>query len=65
MQTTQLVKRGGRRVGVGRKRGSGRYDVPTVPVRVPVSALPDVKHLIETGKTKLPIIAVGKSIKAL
>jgi hypothetical protein len=35
MQTTQPVKRGGRRVDAGRPRGSGLFGEPTIPVRIP------------------------------
>lgn len=60
MQTTQPVKRGGARIGAGRPRGSGRYGEPTVSIRVPVSAIDDVKHLIETGKMRLPLLDFSK-----
>lgn len=56
MQTSQPVKRGGRRIGAGRPKGSGQYGERTVSVRVPLSAVDDVMHLIETGKIKVPLV---------
>jgi hypothetical protein len=58
MQTIQPVKRGGRRVGAGRKHGYGRYGEPTVPVRVPLSLLEvvgSVDGLLRKAKRKLPL----------
>jgi len=60
MQTTHPVKRGGARIGAGRPRGSGCYGEPTVSIRVPVSAMDDVQHLIETGKMRLPLLDLAK-----
>jgi len=39
MQTNQSVKRGDKRVGAGRPKGSGRYGEATVSVRVPVGMM--------------------------
>jgi hypothetical protein len=46
MQTDQTVKRGGRREGAGRPKGSGRYGEPTASVRVPLSLVAEVEKLI-------------------
>lgn len=38
--------RGGRRPGAGPRAGTGRFSEPTIPVRIPASALADVRALI-------------------
>jgi DNA polymerase V len=60
MQIIQPVKRGGRRVGAGRPKGSGRYGETTVTVRVPKSKVGRALHIIEGWPTRLPLIVVGK-----
>jgi hypothetical protein len=47
MQTIQPVKRGGRRRGAGRPKGSGRYDEPTVPIRVPAGTVAVALSMME------------------
>ena len=49
---------GGKREGAGRPYGSGRYGEPTVTIRVPVSALPAVHHLLDKWAE-----AVAKTVK--
>lgn len=39
--------RGGKRVGAGRKSGSGKYGESTIPVRVPESRVEDVRAFLE------------------
>lgn len=60
MQTIQSVKRGGRRKGAGRPKGSGRYGEPTVPVRVPAKLVGQVEALIERRKHTQPLYVIGK-----
>jgi hypothetical protein len=60
MQNINDPKRGGRRKGAGRLKGSGRYGKPTVAVRVPVSRAERILHFIEARTTKIPLIVVGK-----
>jgi hypothetical protein len=55
MQNIPEVKRGGRRVGAGRLKGSGRYGEPTVPIRVPATLAGEVEALIRKAKRKLPL----------
>lgn len=43
-------KRGGSRVGAGRKKNSGAFKEQTVPIRVPVSLVGEVKALLEKAK---------------
>lgn len=52
MQTERLRKRGGRREGAGRPKGSGRYGEPTASVRVPLSLVAEVEKLI-ADKTRI------------
>ena len=62
MQTIQPVKRGGRRIGAGRPKGSGRYGELTVPVRVPVGIIEELglENILRKAKRKLPLFVVGK-----
>jgi hypothetical protein len=46
-QNIPEIKRGGRRIGAGRPKGSGRYGEPTVPVRGPKSKVRRALHIIE------------------
>lgn len=39
-------KRGGARLNAGRKQGSSAYGESTKPIRVPISLLPEVKHML-------------------
>lgn len=55
MQTIQTSKRGGRRVGAGRPKGSGRFGEPTVPVRVPLSLADEVESFVAQGGRTLPV----------
>ncbi len=64
MQNIPEVKCGGRRVGAGRPKGSGRYGEPTVAVRVPARIADEVKALIRKAPRKLPLIVVGKPSEA-
>jgi hypothetical protein len=66
MQTIQPVKRGGRRVGAGRSKGSGRYrGEPTVVMDVPVSAVPAIKEKLRKHARRLPLYVVGKPSEKL
>jgi hypothetical protein len=47
MQTSQPLKRGGRRFGAGRPRGTGIYGTPTVAIRVPVRLAPLFKLMLQ------------------
>jgi hypothetical protein len=53
-----ILKRGGKRRG--RPKGSGRYGGPTVPVRVPVILVGEVKSFIRYAPRKLPLFVVGE-----
>lgn len=44
---------GGSRPGAGRKVGSNDYGEPTQPIRVPLSVLPTVQHLLTRLKAQL------------
>lgn len=49
-----ISKVGGRRIGAGRPKGSGRYGEATVSVRVPLSLLDKIVMLIAMRGHKLP-----------
>lgn len=55
MPNTPTPKRGGLRPGAGRKTGSGRFNEPTQPVRVPVSLLPDLQALLAVHRQSQPV----------
>jgi hypothetical protein len=61
MHSINVSHRGGRRVGAGRPKGSGRYGEPTVPVRVPVTLVAEVEAFVRKAKRKLPLFVMGKS----
>ena len=42
----RVSNRGGRRPGAGPKAGTGRFSEPTIPIRIPASALADVRVLL-------------------
>lgn len=46
---------GGLRERAGRPKGTGKFGVPTMPLRVPVSLVEDVKQLISNGKQTFPL----------
>jgi hypothetical protein len=60
MQNVSDPKRGGRRPGAGRPKGSGRYAEPTVTVWGPLGRAERVPYFIETRTTKMPLIVVDK-----
>lgn len=41
-----MGQRGGRRPGAGPRAGTGRFGEPTIPIRIPASALADVQALL-------------------
>jgi len=53
---------GGHREGAGRPAGSGKFGVPTKPLRVPTHLIDDVVQFIAHGKTTCPLYA--SSVKA-
>jgi len=46
----QIMGRGGKRDGAGRKLGSGKYKEPTKPVRIPLSLVDKVLEFINQWK---------------
>jgi DNA polymerase V len=50
-----VMTRGGKRIGAGRPKGTGKFGEPTVPVRVPVSLVSDVAELVELKGRGLPL----------
>jgi DNA polymerase V len=58
MQTAQPVKRGGRRIGAGRPKGTYKYGEPTVPPRVPAKLVGEVKALCRKAPRKLPLFVM-------
>jgi DNA polymerase V len=54
--------RGGLREGAGRPQGTGKFGVPTIPLRVPANLIDDIRKLISEGKTTCPLYA--SSVKA-
>lgn len=46
MSSASKSRRGGRRPGAGRPRGSGPYGEPTRPVRIPESLLPQIEDML-------------------
>lgn len=53
---------GGLRKGAGRPHGTGKFGVPTTPLRVPTHLVEGVKHFISEGKQTCPLYA--SSVKA-
>ncbi len=53
---------GGFRKGAGRPHGSGKFGVPTTPLRVPTHLIENVRHFIAEGKQTCPLYA--SSVKA-
>lgn len=53
---------GGLRKGAGRPHGTGKFGVPTTPLRVPTHLLEGVKHFIAEGQLTCPLYA--SSVKA-
>jgi len=53
MMTDNKQKRGGARIGAGRKKGSSVYGEETTPVRIPKSLLATVSQLLEYKKKQL------------
>jgi hypothetical protein len=49
MQNMTKIKRGGRRVGAGRPKGTYKYCAPTVPVRVPAKLVGEVEAFKRMG----------------
>jgi DNA polymerase V len=52
MQECSMSTHGGSRPGAGRKVGSNDYGEPTQPIRVPLSVLPTVQHLLTRLKAQ-------------
>lgn len=47
---------GGSRQGAGRPKGSNKYKEPTVPIRVPLTKINQIKHLLENAADfKIPL----------
>lgn len=53
---------GGRRIGAGRPAGTGKFGVPTKPIRVPTHLINDVLEFIAEGRRTSPLYA--SSVKA-
>lgn len=53
---------GGSRIGAGRPAGTGKFGVPTKPIRVPTHLIDDVLGFIAEGKVTCPLYA--SSVKA-
>lgn len=53
---------GGLRKGAGRPQGTGKFGVPTTPLRVPSDRVDEIKQLISEGKKTCPLYA--SSVKA-
>lgn len=51
------MAKGGRRMGAGRPKGSGKFGEPTVPVRVPVSMAGDVERMAFRGGVGIPLFS--------
>ena len=51
------MSRGGIRAGAGRPQGSGKFGVPTTPVRVPSHLVDDVLRFIDHGQQLIPLYA--------
>lgn len=60
MQTSQSVKRGGRRIGADRP---SKYGEPTVSVRVPASLIKEVVSFCQRRKFVQPLYIVGNPTK--
>lgn len=56
------LKRGGRRSGAGRPKGTGKFGEPTVPVRVPVSLVQEVAAFVDLKGRALPLY--GGTVRA-
>jgi hypothetical protein len=65
MHTIQLLKRGGRRIGAGRPKGTYEYGEPTVPVRVPAKLVSQVKALCSKAPRKVPLFVMVNLTKPL
>jgi DNA polymerase V len=48
---------GGSRMGAGRPAGTGKFGVPTKPIRVPTHLIDDVLEFIAEGKVACPLYA--------
>jgi len=48
---------GGYRVGAGRPAGSGKFGVPTKPIRIPTDRVDEVLQFIAEGKVSCPLYA--------
>ncbi len=53
---------GGLREGAGRPQGTGKFGVPTIPLRVPKNLVEEIKQFISEGKRECPLYA--SSVKA-
>jgi DNA polymerase V len=49
--------KGGIRTGAGRPHGSGKFGVPTKPVRVPAHLVDEVLRFIDSGSQPIPLYA--------
>jgi hypothetical protein len=65
MQTAQPVKRGGRRIGAGRPKGTYKYGEPTVPLRVLAKLVGEVNALCGKAPRKLPLFVMVNPTKPL
>jgi DNA polymerase V len=52
---------GGKRTGAGRPKGSGRYGEKTLPLRVPLSLVEEVKSFLQSKGYSLPLYSCAVS----
>ena len=64
MKTNPESKRGGRRIGAGRKPGTGAFKEPTKPIRVPESQVGAVLDYLDHYREKLDASASALPIAA-
>lgn len=50
-----MNRRGGYRAGAGRPKGTGRYQEPTQPIRVPTRLIPEIKTWLEDTYRGIPL----------
>ena len=52
------LRKGGKRLGADRPKGTGNYGEPTVPMRVPISVATEILEVIEMGGRARPAYIV-------
>ena len=55
-------KRGGARIGSGRKKDSGVFGEKTEPIRIPVSIIPEIKTILTNFKNKSSSLEMEKEV---